>query len=450
MRIDDLKDTLREHAELPHDAGLTGRADAVRGRVRTVRRRRAGVAVACLAGAVLAVPAINALDVTRPEPATNRSLAGRTAPETLVANGFTYEFDHGVEGDTGQPLRLNLGKADEPRLVSWTVNADRVEGRLVELGTDSPYDDTLVGGAASFETYEYVEPGGSADLRLTPQTEAPGQMAMAVYTLSDDRPAGVTGQGVTFRDEAADSTLLEAEIGAPGEPSVSFDITVPPRRVSLSTVCTAPESHWIHVTIEGQRGWSGTSCLGEAPLDPGGEGGFGFDLAGSPKQGGGRLQVGDTVRVTASIHPDDRGSSEPVSVPGAFVALGAYAEPDGVVVEGTDHEIDSLVEVDGHTWTLADLVTSGRGDTALDYKLGPEDRTTYVELGAANDGGELRWSTSLDGEQLGRSYSGRSGSFGPGVTVVLPPGESLRVVQEAVEGADVSLRFYVATYSLAD
>ena len=41
MRIDDLRTTLAEHADLTHDEGLADRAGAVRGRVRAVRRRRA-------------------------------------------------------------------------------------------------------------------------------------------------------------------------------------------------------------------------------------------------------------------------------------------------------------------------------------------------------------------------------------------------------------------------
>ena len=77
MRIDDLRTTLAEHADLTHDEGLADRAGAVRGRVRAVRRRRAAVAVACVAGAVLAVPTVRALDTSPPEPATDRDLAGR-------------------------------------------------------------------------------------------------------------------------------------------------------------------------------------------------------------------------------------------------------------------------------------------------------------------------------------------------------------------------------------
>ncbi len=450
MRIDDLRTTLSEHADVGHDAGLSDRAGAVRGRVRAVRRRRAAVAVACVAGAVLAVPAIRALEPTPPEPASERDLAGRTAPETMVSDGFTYEFSSGVDGSTDEPLDLRLDRSDEPRLVSWTVNAGRADGELTERRSGETFADTLVGGRGGFETFSRVPEGATASLRLTSTEDVPGAMALAVYTLSDERPAGVSGQGITYREEVAGSTLLDAAIGEPGQAEVSLEITVPPTRVGFSDVCTAPESSWVRLEVDGQQGFSSSSCAGESTLDPGGAGSVGFDLAGLRLADGSRLRVGERVEVTASIHPDNRSSSAPVAVPGAVVAIGAYALPVQEPIGVSDDGLDRLIERDGHTWSLADVVTSDAGDAALDYVVGPVRTATFVEVGAVNDGSDVTWDTSFDGTELARSYEGRAGAYGPGEQVVLNEGESLQVVQSRVTGADPSLQFYVAEYVRAD
>ncbi|QIK67267.1 hypothetical protein G7072_13740 [Nocardioides sp. HDW12B] len=458
MRIDDLRTTLAEHADLAHDDGLHGRAGAVRGRVRAVRRRRAVVAAACVAGAVLAVPALRALEVAPPEPASERDLAGRTAPESLVSNGFTYDFSGGVEGPADRPLDLRLPATDEPRLVSWTVNAGTggaVEGPVTGSLVDRQAGELTAGwtgGARGFETWRLVPPGGPASYRLVPAAETDGEMAIAVYTLGDEVPPGVSGQGIVFRDQVDGAELLGAAIGRPGQASVSFEVEVPEGMLRLTDVCTADaQDHMIRVRVDGERGWSGTSCAGSAPRDAGGGGWFGFELAGTKKEDGGRFRVGDTVELTASIHPDQRGPSRPVSVPGAFVALGAYADGAPARVAGTGIEVDRLIEREGHTWALADLVASEPGADVLEHRVGPVRETTFVEVGAGNDGRDVRWSTSVDGEPLGKSAAGPSGSYGPGDdTLLLTPGESRTVVQRRLTGPDETLGFYVAEYELAD
>lgn len=471
MRIDDLRDTLHEHADLSHDGGLTGRADAVRGRVRAVRRRRAGVVAGCAALAVLAVPALAALETDVPEPA-GRSLAGRTAPETMVATGFTYEFERAVEGPAAQPLELRLRPESTPRLVSWTVNAGEAEGRLVDRRSGEPYADDWVGGGDGFETYEYVPAGASADLRLSPvgggDAIGEGEMALAVYTLGDELPQGVAGQGVVFRDQVAGAELLGAAIGQPGESTVSFDVIVPEHGLRLSEVCTAPTSFWVHVSIDGRRGYTGSSCSGERDLDAAGGGWLGIDPRTAPAArdaaGSVAVEVGDTVRVRASIHPHSR-SSRPVSVADAFLGLGVYAAPTEVRVGTTETTLFPVIEQDGHTWNLVEVQESTPGDQRFEVEVGPAERTTYVELGAANDpakqgpdgpepggpeGQELRWSTRLAGESVGRSYSGASGTYGPATEVRLAEGERLPVEMQALTGPDEDLVFYAATYELAD
>lgn len=460
MRIDDLRTTLAEHADLTHDEGLADRAGAVRGRVRTVRRRRAAVAVACVAGAVLAVPAIQALEVTPPEPASDRDLAGRTAPETLVSNGFTYEFDRGLEGAADEPLDLRLERSKEPRLISWTVDDGDAEGRLADRLYGDAYAGPWTAGGTGFETFEYVAPGARASYRLT-STDAgsdagsEGRMAMAVYTLSDDAPDGVSANGVTFRDDVDGAELLGAAIGRPGEASLSFDIEVPEGMLRLSEVCTAGRDYVVRTEVEGQRGYTGTACGLEPDRDPA-TSWTGYVLAGTKKDDGTRFRVGETVEVTVSVHPDERGRTEPVEVPAAFVGLGAYAEEPGEPVGPTGTTVDRLIERSGHTWSLSDLDVSAPGSDSHVVEIGPVPTRTHVDFGAANDprgqdfGRDLRWSTRIDGDRLGRAYQGRNGSSGPEVDIVLDTGESMRVDLRAISGVDEFLSFYVATYTLAD
>ena len=474
MRIDDLRTTLNERADLTRDEGLIDRAGSVRGRVRTVRRRRAAVAVACVTGAVLVVPTLRAFEVSPPEPASSRDLAGRTAPATLVSNGYTFEFDRGVEGTTDEPLDLELGESDEPRLVSWTVNADAdadapgdgsagaVDGRLTDRKSEGSYSRDWTAGGTGFETYEYLPAAAPGTYRLVPATAgATGKMAMAVYTLSDEPPAGVSGQGITFRDEVDGAELLGAAIGEPGESGASFDITLPEGMLRVSDVCTAPaEDFMVHVRVAGQQGWSGTSCAGEASADAAGGGWFGFDLVGRKKTDGSRFRAGETVRLTARIHPDQRDRSEPVEVPGAFVGLAAYLDGTGATIGATEETVDELIEVDGHTWALTELDTSTPGSPGHRVRLGPVDEITYVDLGAANDpppsaapgfGRDVAWSTRIDGDRVGRSSRGPSGSSNPALEIRLDRGESMTIEQRAVGGgSDEYLSFYVASYTLAD
>jgi hypothetical protein len=461
MRIDDLRSTLAEHADLTHDEGLSDRAGAVRGRVRTVRRRRAAVAVACVAGAVLAVPALQALEVTPPEPASDRDLAGRTAPETLVSNGFTFEFDRGVEGSAGVPLDLRLDRSKEPRLISWTVDDGDAEGRLADRLYGDTYASPWTAGGTGFETFEYVAPGARASYRLTSTGDdgadsgSEGQMAMAVYTLSDDVPAGFSANGVTFRDDVDGAELLGAAIGQPGEASLSFDIEVPEGMLRLSEVCTAGRDYMVRTEVEGQRGYTGTACGLEPDRDPA-TSWTGYVLAGTRKADGTRFRAGETVEVTVSVHPNERGQVEPVEVPGAFVGLGAYADDPGEPVGPTGTTVDRLVERSGHTWSLTDLDVSEPGADSHVVEVGPVPARTYVDFGAANDprgqdfGRDLRWSTRIDGDPLGRSYYGRNGSSGPSVDIRLDKGESMTIDLRAISGVDEFLSFYVATYTVAD
>jgi hypothetical protein len=453
MRIDELRDALHEHGEISYDEGLSARADAVRGRVRAVRRRRAGVVAACAIGAVVAVPAINALETDMPEPA-GRDLAGRTAPETFVSTGFTYEFDRGVEGSASEPLRLDLPNSDEPRLVSWTVNAGNAEGRLVDRRYREEYESHPVAGGRGFETFEYVAPGDRASYQLTSTGDGEdGEMAMAVYTLSDEAPEGVTAQGVTFRDDVDGAELLGAAIGEPGESSVSFDVVLPEGDLRLSDLCSAPEKYMLHVRIEGQRGWNGSSCAGEAERDAGASSWFSVELAGRKKSDGSRFRVGETLEVTASIHRE--GGGGPVEVPGAIVGLGAYAGDPGEPIGVTGSTVDRRLERDGHTWSLADLDVSSPGSDSHVVLVGPVETRTYVDFGAANDppgrnGRDLRYSPRVDGDRLYRAYQGRSGSSGPATDIQLNKGESIEIDLRAISGVDEYLSFYVASYALAD
>ena len=329
--LQDLRDTLDAHAAAIHDDATHARTAAVRGHARAVRRRRAVAVGGAAAVAVAAVVAGSVLPGDRDPVPADRQLIGKVAPATIESLGYTYDFLEGVEGGD-QPATLRLTASDEPRLVSWASGADRVrvDGNVEGFRTRSE--------ATDFDDFMVVPAG--QPVRLTARA-GDAATALAVYELGDERPPGVTVDGITFRERIGSGELLAARIGDPGQSELGFEVTLPTGgEVRLAELCHGelPEGYWVNVEV-GDAGAIGSGGCGGDPFDPGAGSGYTFDVR--------PADAGDTVPVRAWVSRRFEGPA--VTVEDVRLGAGVYdlGEPAAVVAGWSMPE---LYEHDGHLW----------------------------------------------------------------------------------------------------
>lgn len=346
--LQDLRDTLDTHAALVHDDAVQtahARTVAVAGRARTVRRRRAASVAGAAALALVAVLVPSLLAGDRDTRPSDRELIGKVAPATLESLGYTYHFAEGVEGGE-KHARVRLRASDEPRLITWASTEDQV-------GVLSSVDDHFRSRATDFDDFVLVEEGESG----TWSVRAGGApAAIAVYELGDERPEGVTVDGITFRETVGAGALVAAIIGEESESDVTLDITLPEGGLRVAELCAGvPEDHHVNVRVD-DRGVMASSGCGAETFDPGAEGQAAWydpSELGSP---------GETVRVRTWI--STRYAGPAVQVDGARLGLAAYAEqPPVTTVAGWD--VPALVEHEGHLWQHLESITTDPGDPRL-------------------------------------------------------------------------------------
>lgn len=351
--LDELRRTLDRRASGLADPAVHIRPVAVRERVRVVRRRRQAVAGVAAAVAVAAVvTAVTLPSPTPPQPADpDRTLNGMTAPKTLTSLGYTYAFAGGVEsaGDDAVAT-LELAASDVPRLVSWGAPDDDT----VRLA--APGGRAWVSTGPDFTDFTYVPPGQDATYRVRA-----AEAAAAVYELSDAVPAGVTRDGITFREDVADEVLVGAGIGAAGETEVTATVPVVEGDLRLKLTCLgeAP-AVWLETEIDGQpisrQGGRG-SCQ-EPVFDPGGSGTYTtVDLTEFGEVGD---AVTFTLRMTA---PQEKGV--PLVDPSARLGFGLYrATSPRIELAGT--ALDRTVESGGHTYRYVTGAQETGSDVTVD------------------------------------------------------------------------------------
>lgn len=337
--LEQLRSTLDRHASDVVDHDVHARVGAVRHRVGVTRRRRRGAAAGTAALALAVVAGLGLIRLTGEtpdvEPATPR-LVGLLVPSTQESLGYTYTFTDGAEG-TGVAA-VDLPASDRSRLVSW--------------GTAGPDDQVTVtgldGAPELFDVNDFTDvarvPTG---VDVTVSVRGEGELALAVYEITDDAPAGTTRAAATFRESAAGAQLLGAAIGDPGESEVSVDPSAAGRALSYRYFCAdAPRGAVMHVEdADGEFVTGG--CTDGLPFDPGGAGGL------ETTRPTGR---DDVVRLWVTQGEE----GPPVTSDEIVVGLGIYAAPPPAQQVGSLGVVE-LVEHEGHLFRLARVVRAGPG-----------------------------------------------------------------------------------------
>lgn len=422
--LDDLRATLDSHADdaVAHDLG--GRTASVRDRIRVARRRRragaagaVGAVAAAVAAAVLVVPDGPSAG---PDPA-GPTVYGIDVPTELTSLGYTYDYEKLVTGADGR-ARLTGPASDQPRLVSWSTSGPDDAVTITERGAPS-------GGpreSGDFDDWVLIDAGEPLDVVAT---VAEGEPALAVYTLGETRPDGVTGAGTTYRRSIAEGELLDAVIGEPGVAEVTLDVTATTAGVRLYDSCGG---------LEGTGLWLHFRSLG----DPGDSGG-GVDCSSLPVDG----TTGSTSSWT--------------STPGETISTRFWVTrgPDGPLVDDPDfrlavayyaldrdpfaplEEFPRLREHDGHTWELLDTDVRPRGE-ALDATapegVGPVYAVIAVASGAVRTDFEFRFGEQATGSSIPEDNTSGSDAIVAGGTPV-----TAEVARGDRDGARMAVGYYV-------
>jgi hypothetical protein len=411
--IDELRRTLGERATGVVDDAAGERAGAVRHRVGIARRRRRGGAVAAAAAVLAVVGGLTLLPdggESDPQPATE--IAGVPVPAEKLALGFGYRYSEGVEGSDGV-VSLMLDPSDEPRLVSWATSGPDPRVRVT-----SPLEgDEVVSDSEDFADYAYLPAGAPAFVRVEARSGEPG---LAVYTLGEERPDGVTQGGVTYRDTVASQRLLAAAVGEPGESELTVPATASSRAVSFYYFCSGgPARGTVEVHLGDDGPVASGGCSDDVPVD-----GVEGRAATFPTERGEDVTMRLVVR-------DAEG--QVVQDPDVRVGLGIYREPaDSPILDG----IPDVVERIGHRWELYDVT-----------QLAPrQELFVRAPRGHGRMLAVIRYDVRDATLDLGSDGSTRTEVPSGAVTDIVSPGErtGYRVVEGQVTGEDrIQVTFYV-------
>jgi hypothetical protein len=419
--IDDLRRTLDEHAADLVDHDVSVRRGAVHKRIAVARRRRrtagasvaAAIVIAAVAGAVLLPNGDHA-----PEPAGR--LVGVEVPPELTALGYTYEYSEGLEGEDGRAA-VRLEASDRPRLVSWATSGDDDRVRV----TEPLQDEAVPRESPDFMGWVYVPAGTDQTVRVTARSGRPG---VAVYTLGDERPDGVTAGGVTFRrwlGSQHSQHLLDAAVGEPGESELTVPVTADGPGIAFYYFCSGgPEGGRVDVYVGGDGPIEEYGpCRDAIPVD-----GAEARQRSLPTSAGEEATVRIVVRDANGDVVDD---------PDIRVGVGVYGESrNPISIDGAPE----YVEMNGHRWQLEEMAVEG-ADRRSYFTEAPEDRGVVLAIIRS----EVRDATI----EFGTDGDIRSEGGGGAVTELLGPGQrtGYRVVDGDLTEGD---RFQIAFYVIAD
>lgn len=397
-----LSDVLDQHSHDIHDLPAGERLASVRQRVRRTRQRRRAVVAggAAAAVAVVAVALVLPDGDSRPDPAASRTdLAGHDAPASFTSLGSTYAFDRAETDDDGS-LSISLGDSDTPRLIAWATSDGRADLRAPGLVLTPDSSAKITGVPATFGSFEYVAPGADVGKVTVSTPDGDGDVAIAVYELSELAP-GVTSDGLVYRDEVAGQPLLDAAWGAEGETTLTLEVPATGRAMTLEADCWGVPDAWIDIAVGGAFTSSG-QCSTDTPL-----------LSGEQGQQIPRRAPGTTVRVEVRMTsgPD---SDVALSAPAAHLGAALYEKAGSAEAIG-DFPLAPILEEGGHTWQLASAATADPGLTQVRGQVVVADTPKLIVfVGAGLGRGSLR--AGIDGEEAGSrlivdASSGASGSI---------------------------------------
>lgn len=400
--IHDLRATLDQHAEDLEDVQRHARVVAVRRRVRSARRRRsATTTVAAVAVVIAAVAAVGTLrSPATVEPAAP-TVVGIDVPETWSVLEFPYTLDQTATfrgdrdevvlgGDENDPARAVALFAAGLGSGSATLYSDGEPVARV-LGGEGEEGAALPVPVASTETTLSVRFDGASDA---------ARAGLAVYTATDQLPAGVSNGTAVFRQVVSGAELVEAGFSEEDSPAVTFTFRGRLDEARFASYCVAAESDLrFNLEVDGDGPFSG-SCQRTDDRDAGTSW-----AAFTEETGAARVH---TVRAYLTRG----GSDEPVSSPGSVLGAAVYRQPSERQ-EAAGTTVDSTTEYAGRIWRLVRVID--RHDLRL-----VADRTDLL-LGFAAQGDMVY--AGWDGELS----SGRSTYISsPGDTATLMGGVLLR------------------------
>jgi len=414
---------------------------ALHQRIDAARRRRGrgvvavGVATAVAVGLAVMPAVLAGHDEVDPPPA---SLAGHDVPRTLVSSGFTYEYTAGFESEAkDRELVVRLPAADEPRLVAWASNVPRI-GAFVTATVDGRLRGRAAAGA--LEAFELLPPGPAHEVVLT-QTGVglTDELAVAVYSLADEPPPGVSNGPITLRDRVLDERLLGGVLGAPGEEQVDVRVEVPEDGARITVSCSGVEG--LDVTVALGPADVGSMPCTRRPDRDAGAGGTAWHGAEwySLLQDTG-LEPGGTTTLRAwLVRPEGRAGDASED---DAVVLGAGLYGDLVPrarVAGVD--VPVRVELDGHEWHLdGEEYVGPRGRARTTHTAGPgEPHRLYgvVVSGGQGPRSPLTWDV-LVGSKVVETVRGADGLAGYTLSpyLVVPQGDHRVLEVEVTQGAN--------------
>ncbi|MET0524182.1 MAG: hypothetical protein ABWZ91_05230 [Nocardioides sp.] len=426
--LDDLRDTLERHADSVVDDRALDRHTDVHLRVRAVRRRRravgAGVAAAALAVAGVVTLLPGGKDAP-PEPA--HEVVGVPAPDELTALGYRYTFTTSVEGVDGRAV-VKLEGSPKPRLVTWATSTDDQRARVqVDIEPPLAYDVPDFG--------DWVEVPAGVTAKLTVRVED-GNPGLAVYTRSSDQPAGITKDGVTFRETVEGRPVLGATIGDPGE----ADVTVDPSRyapaLDLRFFCSGgPDDTYVHLALGDDEVTSGGGCDAIWQNDP-----ASFDTTVVPLHS----KEDDSVRLYVTHGPN----GPPVDDPDLRIGLGVYAAEEPPSARASS--LPRYVEEGGHLWELSDRVGSMPGAESLEARV--PDTGSPVLARISLDAVGVQVVAVLDGHET--YYQSSAGTRGVTFQQIVSPGSRVALRPAAIDGGPGTIgpadSFQLGFYERAD
>jgi hypothetical protein len=362
-------------------------------------------AVVAIAGGIALLP-----DAEHPD-AADRTVVGVEAPREMTSLDYTYEFDRVVEGEGGTAV-VSLEASDEPRLVSWATSGDNDEVRVNQRGAQP-----LTIGAADFTDFVFVHPGDSGRVGVT---AAGGEVGLAVYELADRAPAGFTHDGITFRQQVENRSLVDALVGEQGDNDLSLPVSTPAGGVGYATFCVGgPEDARLRVGI-GQE-YVESDCNDGSTFDPGLNS---FEIPRSP--------VSDAPVRAWVVDEEGR----PVDDPDLRLGPGVYTvTPDQRRAAG--QTVPELVEQDGHRWRLAAVQQTGRPTLTVRASEGGPQLVSLLVSGRVNE-----VLLEIDGHGQGSDANHTGGPVGFGVGQVSRGAEISVSLRGAAEGVLLALVTY--------